>query len=111
MPFKGLFPHVNGLAFRIPAAQAQLASIKQKLGTLTDRKNSLMDKYLDGKIDRRTYDEQSERLSAEVADANAALREIEANEGQIDGLLDFAESVLRDPAALWAKASLDQRQR
>jgi hypothetical protein len=50
-------------------------------------------------------------LSAEVSEVNAALREIENNEEQIEGLLDFAESVLRDPAAMWAKASLDQRQR
>ncbi len=92
-------------------AQAQLAAIKSKLGTLSDRKNTLMDRYLDGKIDQHTYEEQSERLSAEIAEANGALREIENNEEQIEGLLDFAENVLRDPAAMWAKASLEQRQR
>ncbi len=92
-------------------AQAQFAALKDKLDKLTDRKNTLMDRYLDGKISQNTYDEQNERLSAEIDAAKASLREIENDEEQIEGLLEFTDGVLRDPAGLWAGASLDQRQR
>jgi site-specific DNA recombinase len=92
-------------------AQAQLAVVRQKLSTLTDRKNTLMDRYLDGKIDQSTYEEQSGRLAGEITEAKTSLREIETDDEQIEELLDFADGVLRDPAGLWARASLDQRQR
>jgi site-specific DNA recombinase len=92
-------------------AQAQLAVVRGKLSTLTDRKNALMDKYLDGRIDQNTYDEQSTRLSTDIADTKTSLRAIETDDEQIEELLDFADGVLRDPAGLWAHASLNQRQR
>ena len=92
-------------------AQAQVSAIRQRLTTLTGRKNTLMDRYLDGKIPQQTYNEQNERLSDEINDAKSALLEAASNEEQIDELLDFAQRVLRDPAGLWARASLDLRQR
>ena len=92
-------------------AQAQASTLRQQLAALTSRKNTLMDRYLDGKIPQQTYDEQSERLSDEVTEAKSALLQVATNETRIDELLDFAERVLSDPAGLWARASLDQRQR
>jgi site-specific DNA recombinase len=92
-------------------AQAQGSAIRQRLETLTGRKNTLMDRYLDGKIPQQTYNEQNERLSDEINDAKSALLEAATNQGKIDELLNFAERVLQDAAGLWARASLDLRQR
>ncbi|MCU1309866.1 MAG: site-specific recombinase [Candidatus Angelobacter sp.] len=92
-------------------AHAQLTAITQRLGIHNDRKNALMDRYLDGKIDQATYEEQSHRLTAEIEIAKKELCDAEENEEQVDGLLEFADRVLRDPAGLWVGASLDQRQR
>src|ERR1039457_6097912 len=90
---------------------AQASALRQQLAALTGRKNTLMDRYLDGKIPQQTYDEQSERLSDQVTEAKSALLQVATNEEHIDDLLDFADRVLHDPAGLWARASLDQRQR
>ena len=92
-------------------AQAQVSAIRQRLGKLTDRKNTLVDRYLDAKIPQQTYNEQDERLSAEIDEAKSALEEVAASEDKIDALLDFADRVLSNPAGLWARASLDMRQR
>jgi site-specific DNA recombinase len=92
-------------------ARAQMDAMHKALSVLTDRKNRLMDKYLDGKIDQTTYEEQNERLGSEIAEAKVALRSVEVLDEQIEDLLAFADGVLRDPAGLWTRASLDQRQR
>ncbi len=92
-------------------AQAQVSAIKQQLSTLTDRKNALVDRYLDGKISEQTYKEQDERLSSEIGNARSALQQAEVNDEQIDALLEFSDRVLHDPAGLWSRTSLAQRQR
>jgi hypothetical protein len=43
--------------------------------------------------------------------SKSPLRKIEDNEEQIDGLLDFAESVLRDPAAMDTTSEHPRRSR
>ncbi len=92
-------------------SEAQVSAIKQQLRTLTDRKNTLVDRYLDGRVSEQTYKEQDERLSSEIADARSALLQAEVNDEEIDALLGFADRVLLDPAGLWSKTSLAQRQR
>ena len=47
-------------------ARAQMEAMHKALSVLTDRKNRLMDKYLDSKIDQTTYEEQNERLGARL---------------------------------------------
>lgn len=84
-------------------ARAQMDAMHKTLSVLTDRKNTLMDRYLDGKIDQSTYDEQNARLGSEIAQARAELRNVEIIDEQIEGLLEFADSVLRDPAGLWSE--------
>jgi DNA repair exonuclease SbcCD ATPase subunit len=92
-------------------AQAQAASVKQRLALLTNRKNNLVDGYLDRRVRQSDYDEQDQRLSDEIEEAKTALRELEEDEERIEDLLEFADRVLTDPAGLWARASLEQRQR
>src|ERR1019366_6145560 len=92
-------------------ARDQLSAVKQRLKTLTERKNALMDRFLDDRIPQSDYDEQNERLSFEIEEAKAVLREVEASDEQIDELLDFADGILSNPAGLWTRASLNQRQR
>jgi hypothetical protein len=50
-----------------------LSAIKQWLKTLTDGNNMLMDRYLDGRVNQQTYDEQSQRLSEEIEEAKTSL--------------------------------------
>jgi site-specific DNA recombinase len=92
-------------------AQAQVSGIRLRLSALTGRKNTLVDKYLDGKVTEQTYGEQVERLSGEIAEATAALREAERADEQVEDLLIFADRLLSDPAGIWTRASLDMRQR
>ena len=80
-------------------AQAQASGIRGRLSALEGRKNSLVDKYLDGKVTEQTYREQDERLSSEIGEARAALREAELADEQIEDLLGFADGILSDPAA------------
>src|ERR1035437_531411 len=92
-------------------AKAQMTAMHQKLAALTDARNTLMDRYLDGRIDQGTYEEQNARLGTEITEARTALRCIETVDEEIEELLEFADGVLRDPAGLWSRASIDQRQR
>jgi hypothetical protein len=65
---------------------------------LTDRKNTLMDRYPDGRIPQYTCEEQDERLSSEIEQTKGELRRVEADDEQIENLLEFAKQVLADPA-------------
>jgi len=92
-------------------ARAQLSAVTGKLRMLADRKNSLMDKFLDNRISQRDYDQQNERLSDEIDQATTMLRELETSDEQIQDLLDFTDSILSNPAGVWTRASLDMRQK
>jgi DNA invertase Pin-like site-specific DNA recombinase len=91
--------------------EAAYAAIQQRLAKIHQRKNHLVDLRLDGDMDQATYKEQDERFNQDIEAATVDLRRSESNFLDFEGLLTFAEKIVRSPARLWMESSLDQRQR
>ncbi len=62
-------------------------------------------------IDRTTYDDQIERVNAEIADLRLDLREAEADELKVESLIDYVEKLLASAATMWLGFPIDQKQR
>jgi DNA-binding PucR family transcriptional regulator len=89
----------------------EMASLQRSLKALTARKNTLVDRYLDGRIDESTYQEQTARMHEETADTENRLQLVSADDEDIEALLAFSNRILSDPASLWADSTLENRQR
>jgi len=92
-------------------ANALVAVARQELGELTKRKNRLVDALLMEKIDQDTYEEQLARHATETSSAEQRLRDAELESFDIEQVLEFAEKLVSNPAQLWLRASLEQKQR
>nr|ADI23841.1 hypothetical protein [uncultured gamma proteobacterium HF4000_48E10] len=62
-------------------------------------------------IDQATYDRQRDKLREETALVEIELHEARLDELDVEGVLGFAEHLLRNVGRAWLEASLDQRQR
>jgi site-specific DNA recombinase len=91
--------------------EAAYAAIQERLAKVRERKNRLVDLRLDGDMDQATYKVQDDRLNQDIEAAKVELRRAESNFLDFDGVLRFAEKIVRSPARLWMESSLDQRQR
>jgi site-specific DNA recombinase len=92
-------------------AEALRGVLQRKLETIEGRKKTLVDRWLDGQADQRTYAEQIARLTAEIDEVQAELRNAEVEHIELEAVLAFAERIITRPARLWLESSLDQRQR
>ena len=92
-------------------SEAVLREARITLDNLRDRKKRLVDFYLDGKLDRQTYEEQVERLTAEIEDASANMRGADLDCMDVEAVLEFAEKLVERPHELWVQSSADQKQR
>ena len=88
-----------------------LPSSKRKLSEVEDRKTSLVDRWLDGKVDDQTYNETLARLTAEIASVSGELRGTELENLEIERVLEFADKIILRPARLWVESALEQKQR
>ena len=75
--------------------------LKRKMTEVETRRSTLVDRWLDGKVDQRTYDENIGRLTAEIESIGWELRGTELEEIELDRVLDFAEKIILRPARLW----------
>lgn len=86
--------------------------LERRLTDLAQRKNTLIDAYLyRGKVDEATYDQQRARLDGEM---EAVQHEHQAADGDgvdVEPVLAFAETVVKDPAGFWARLDPGQRPR
>jgi hypothetical protein len=92
-------------------SEALLRTVAQRLSSLAGRKNRLVDALLDGQIDQPTYEEQLDRLKAEAEKTEAELGDAGAEGLSVETILAFIERLARNPADLWVRASLEQKQR
>lgn len=89
----------------------EMASLQRGLKALAARKNTLVDRYLDGRIDEGTYQEQTARMREEIVDTETRLHQVSADDEDIEALLTFSNRILADPATLWTDSTIENRQR
>jgi site-specific DNA recombinase len=83
----------------------------QKLSQVTSRKSTLIDRWMDGQVDQKIYEETLARYNSEILDAERERRSAEFEYLDLEGVLVFAERLIRRPARLWLESSLDQKQK
>jgi site-specific DNA recombinase len=85
------------------------ARLQAEVDKLQVRKDRLCDRYLDDRLDDATYQEQHDRLQIAIGDARLRLTEAQEGEGDVEGVLDYAEYALRNAARLWEGFEAEQR--
>jgi site-specific DNA recombinase len=97
---------------RHQAAAEQSELLQGRIGKLKQRKARLTEAYLyEETIDHDTYRQQLDRLGRELTEAQVALDEMEVEDLDVPGLLDFADEVLADAAQTWTNAPPDTKRR
>jgi site-specific DNA recombinase len=96
---------------KISTSEGVLRVAKSKLADLETRKNQLVDFLLNGRLDQKTYEEQTERLRRQVESAEKDLREADMQQLDVEAVLGFAEKLVHQPQKLWLQSSLEQKQR
>jgi DNA invertase Pin-like site-specific DNA recombinase len=85
--------------------------LSRKLTKAEERKATLLNRLLDGDVDKVTYKTHSARLTVEIEDVKAEIRNTELEDIELERVLEFADRIILRPARLWVESSLDQRQR
>jgi site-specific DNA recombinase len=76
-------------------------TLQGRLDDLRARKDKLVEAYLDGTIEKQTYQEHAAKIDTDLTEARVSLTEATGGEIDIEAVLAFAEQVLGDPGALW----------
>jgi site-specific DNA recombinase len=92
-------------------SEALRSVLRRKLSQAESRKATLVNRWLDGEVDKATYGEHVSRLSREIEEIRAQIRSTEFEHIELEGVLAFADRLILRPARLWVESSLDQRQR
>jgi site-specific DNA recombinase len=92
-------------------AESLLTALLRKLEKIETRRTTLTNRWLDGQADQRTYAEQMTRLTTEIDEVQAELRDAKVEHLELEDVLVFAEKIITRPARLWVESTLDQRQR
>jgi site-specific DNA recombinase len=85
--------------------------LKRKLTQVELRKNALVDKYADGKVDDDTYAETAARYTSEIDSIRAELRGTELEHLELERVLEFADRIILRPARFWVESTLYQKVR
>jgi site-specific DNA recombinase len=96
---------------RQAASEAILRAAKGTLDELMERKNRLVEFLLDGRLDQQTYEEQAQRLNAEIQRAKERFAEADMECMDVEAVMEFAERLVERPKQLWLESSLEQKQR
>jgi hypothetical protein len=96
---------------RHAAATRDRETLGGRIARLRSRLERVDDAFLhEGSIDRRTYENQRDRLRSEIAAVESELPPVVAEETDIECVLAFAEQTLTNAPQLWSASSVDQRQ-
>jgi hypothetical protein len=96
-------------AQRQESSQGIMKAARGNLDQLRHRKGTLVDFYLDGKLDQKTYDERVAGLKDEIDVAELELRTATLEQMDIEAVLEFAEKLVERPRGLWTEATSEQR--
>jgi site-specific DNA recombinase len=87
-------------------------ALKQNVSKVEARLQLLREAFIyDRKIDQNTYNEEKHKLEEQLTLLGMELRDAQASEADIEGVLTFAETVMTNAARMWMEFSLDQKQR
>jgi hypothetical protein len=97
---------------RVAEADAFRAGLEVKLADLRRREELLEDAFLYAKkIDAITYERQRDTMREQIALATIELEDARLDQIDVEGLLGFAEYILKNAARLWMEATAEQRPR
>ncbi len=91
-------------------ASEERAIFDKRVNDCNERKKKLFQAYSGGAISIDEYKEMKGELDEELTLTEIRANEARLEEGDLDGLLDFAESILLDPASFWLHCSSGQKQ-
>jgi site-specific DNA recombinase len=91
-------------------ASEERAIFDKQVNDCKERKKKLFQAYSGGAISIDEYKEMKGELDEELTLTEIRANEARLEEGNLDGLLDFAESILLDPASFWLHCSSGQKQ-
>lgn len=93
-------------------SQQVQALISRKIKGLRENKSKLEEAFVYQRaINQETYQEMRTKLTEELTLAEIELRDAQAEEIEIEAVLDFAEMVLTNASNLWKAAPSEQKQR
>ena len=86
--------------------------VSRKIKQLRENKDKLQEAFIyQRSISKQEYDEMRAKLAEELALAEMELREAQAEEIEIEAVLDFAQAVLTNASNLWKAAPAGHKQR
>jgi DNA invertase Pin-like site-specific DNA recombinase len=91
--------------------EALLSHAEQVVASLESRNQKLVDLFIDGQIDKATYEDQRGRIGNALAKARACRLEGLLKIEQVEYLIEFAEWMLQRVAGIWNSASLANKLR
>lgn len=92
-------------------SQQVQSAVSRKISQLRQNKTKLEEAFVYQKaIDEATYQEMRAKLAEELTLAEMELREAQAEEIEVETVLDYAEMVLTNASNLWKAAPSEQKQ-
>ena len=91
--------------------RSHLARLDKRISELEERQNRLLYAFTDGRgaLDAGTFNELYAKLKEDLEAAQEARDGLDIDDLDMDGLLAFAEGVLRKSAKLWSELDLKQK--
>ena len=86
--------------------EALIARATETIISLETREQKLIDLFVEGHIDKETYDSQRKKVGTALETARNQQSEVLMSAAQLNDLLDFAEWMLQRVAGIWESATL-----
>lgn len=88
-----------------------LECLNRKLSQAQERKDKLLDMYMDEKVSENDYRRKTEQLENDIRKIKAELIQTPPLEDDFNAYVDYACTVIANIDEMWLKGSLDLRQR
>ena len=108
-----LFKHIAADAWRdfTSTAHAQEVAIEKRLRTSSDRRQRIIDLFVDRQLTADVYGEQLARVDVEIATDQQALAALRYDAIDADSAIDYALGLAAAPGQRWQAGSLPAKQR
>lgn len=91
--------------------QSERRRVDSLLKQLEDKKNTLVDKVIDGTLSDQTYRERETRLAVQRGELELRRKSLHEKEVDKERIVDNAVEILFDLPRIWNTASIDDKQR
>ena len=108
-----LFKHIAADAWRdfTSSAHAQEVTIEKRIRAASDRRQRVIDLFVDRQLTPEVYAEQLGRVDAEIATDQQALAALRYDAIDADAAIDYALGLAAAPGQRWQSGSLSAKQR